>query len=206
MNGRQVGWGMSFLRQIWALVSLAWVPGRWRLASLGMLALGFGLALAVARAARMTSYLSDAPETCINCHVMNDAYLSWQHGSHRHVAVCNDCHVPHTSPVAQYAFKGRDGMRHSYVFTLHLEPQVLNLSAGAIPVIQGNCLRCHAAQIQNVRLPGTEERRCWDCHTNVHGKSRSLSASPDVMRPRLPSAGLPHWHDDNPTGGEPLHE
>ena len=33
-----------------------------------------GMALLVARLANATSYLSDSPETCINCHVMTDAY------------------------------------------------------------------------------------------------------------------------------------
>lgn len=42
------------------------------------------------------SYLSDNPEVCINCHVMGPYYATWQHSSHKNVATCNDCHVPHT--------------------------------------------------------------------------------------------------------------
>lgn len=41
------------------------------------------------------SYLSDNPEVCINCHVMGPYYATWQHSSHKNVATCNDCHVPH---------------------------------------------------------------------------------------------------------------
>ena len=41
------------------------------------------------------SYLSNNPDGCINCHVMRDHYNSWRTSSHRHVAVCNDCHLPH---------------------------------------------------------------------------------------------------------------
>ena len=42
-----------------------------------------------------TSYLSNDPAACANCHVMNDYYAGWQKASHHHVATCNDCHVPH---------------------------------------------------------------------------------------------------------------
>ena len=87
--------------------------------------LAAGLALFIARISNAASYLSDAPQTCINCHVMTDAYASWQRGSHGKVAICNDCHVPHSNPVAKYAFKASDGLKHSYVFTFRLEPQVL---------------------------------------------------------------------------------
>jgi hypothetical protein len=64
------------------------------------------------------------------------------------------------------------------------------LSAGAVPVVQANCVKCHSAQLAMVRLATTSERRCWDCHSNIHGSVRSLSASPAALRPGLPDAGL----------------
>ena len=152
--------------------------------------LAFGMALVVARISNMVSYFSDAPETCMNCHVMTDAYATWKRGSHAEAAVCNDCHVPQSNPIAKWAFKGKDGAKHSAVFTLRLEPQVLKLSHGAVPVIQANCLRCHSNQFAMVRLAEVSERQCWDCHSNIHGKVHSLSASPEVLRPKQPSAGL----------------
>jgi len=173
-----------------AWLTLAPLTPRWRGAVALALGAAAGLAVVVARLANAASYLSDSPQTCVNCHVMTDAYASWQRGSHGRVAVCTDCHVPHANPVAAYAFKAQDGTRHSYVFTMRTEPQVLRLNPAAVPVVQANCLRCHADQFAMVRLAGVEERRCWDCHTNVHGRVRSLSASPEVLRPRLPSAGL----------------
>ncbi len=173
------------------------LPATWRYACFAAIGVAFGTGLVVARLSRAASYLSDEPETCINCHVMNDAYMSWQHGSHREVANCNDCHVPHSNPIAQYAFKAQDGMRHSYVFTLRNEPQVLELSEGAIPVIQSNCVRCHTRQVSMIRLASSDERTCWDCHTNVHGPYRSLSASPREMVPKLPPAGFKLFQDDN---------
>lgn len=150
-----------------------------------------GMGVVIARISNVVSYLSDSPETCMNCHVMTDAYATWKRGSHARVAVCNDCHVPHNNPVAKMAFKGMDGTRHSYVFTMRKEPQVLKLSHGAVGVVQANCLRCHSDRLTMVRLAETSERTCWDCHSSIHGKVHSLSASPEVLRPGLPSAGLP---------------
>ena len=175
-------------------------PG-WRLAVFTMGGVLLGVAVLVTHISRAASYLSDEPEVCINCHVMNSAYATWRLGSHGRVAACVDCHLPHQNPVAKLAFKGMDGLRHSYVFTFRLEPQVLELSRGAIPVIQENCLRCHHDQLQMVRLAAVTERRCWDCHDNVHGSVISLSASPDARRPALPSAGL-EWFKKQ-TGEQP---
>jgi cytochrome c nitrite reductase small subunit len=169
---------------------IAPVSGGWRIAILAALGVAAGAGIVVARMANTASYLSNAPETCMNCHVMTNAYATWQRGSHGHTAVCNDCHVPHSNPVASYAFKATDGLKHSYVFTMRREPQVIRLSAGAVPVVQANCVRCHADVLSMVRLPAASERTCWTCHTNVHGREQSLSASPNVRVPQLPAAGL----------------
>ncbi|MBM4034085.1 MAG: cytochrome c nitrite reductase small subunit [Planctomycetes bacterium] len=166
------------------------LPRRWRWPAFVALGAAAGLALAVARISNAASYLTNSPETCINCHVMTDAYASWQRGSHGKVAVCTDCHVPHSNVVAKQAFKAMDGLRHSAIFTLRLEPQVLGLSRGAVPVVQANCLRCHAGQFAMVRLAASAERPCWECHSNIHGEARSLSATPHPLRPALPPAGL----------------
>jgi len=152
--------------------------------------LAIGLAIVTARLANAMSYLSDAPETCMNCHVMTDAYASWQRGSHGRVARCNDCHVPHSNPIATLAFKSADGLKHSYIFTTRSEPQVLKLSDSAMPVVQANCLRCHANSLQMARVAATQERKCWDCHSNIHGEVHGLSASPRPLRPPLPDAGM----------------
>ena len=178
------------MARICSILALRGVPGPLRILIFVLAGIAIGLAIVTARISNATSYLSDAPETCMNCHVMTDAYATWQRGSHGRVAVCNDCHVPHSNPIAKAVFKGADGMRHATVFTLRKEPQVLRLSAGAVPVVQANCLRCHASQFVMVRLAAHSERKCWDCHNNIHGSVHSLSASPHVLRPRLPDAGL----------------
>jgi cytochrome c nitrite reductase small subunit len=176
--------------RIWNFLSLSFLPLGWRVAVFVALGAAAGLGMAVARAANATSYLSNAPETCINCHVMNASYATWQRGSHGKVATCVDCHVPHDNLISAYSFKARDGLRHSYVFTLRREPQVLRLSKGAVPVVQTNCVRCHGNQLQMVRLAASTERTCWDCHNNFHGPVRSLSSAPLARRPPLPPAGL----------------
>ncbi len=173
-----------------SIVTLAGLPRPVQVGVYSFAGIAVGLALLLTRIANATSYLSDEPQACINCHVMTDAYASWQRGSHGRVAVCVDCHVPHSSFTAKYAYKAQDGLKHSYVFTMHKEPQVLGLSARAVPVVQANCVRCHSQQVMMVGLADSTQRHCWDCHQGFHGKARSLSASPSMLRPGLPAAGL----------------
>ncbi len=152
-----------------------------------------GMALLLFRVSNAASYLSDAPETCINCHVMTPYYASWQRSSHREEATCNDCHVPQDNIFRTYYFKATDGMRHTRVFALRQEPQTLVLNPAAVPVIQQNCVRCHEHQIMRTAMGSSaNERLCWECHRETpHGLAQSLSSSPHVRRPSLPSAGIP---------------
>jgi cytochrome c nitrite reductase small subunit len=183
---------MNISGRIVSILTLSGLPRLWQVSICMLVGAALGGALVVARVSNAASYLSDDPLTCINCHVMTDAYASWQRGSHGHLAVCVDCHVPHDNMAAKYAFKAEDGAKHSYVFTLRKEPQVLRLSKGAVPVVQGNCVRCHGGALAMIRLAASTERRCWDCHGNIHGSAQSLSASPETLRPGLPDAGL-NW-------------
>lgn len=41
------------------------------------------------------SYLSSAPQACVNGHIMREPCDGWQRASHHAVATCNDCHVSH---------------------------------------------------------------------------------------------------------------
>jgi cytochrome c nitrite reductase small subunit len=150
---------------------------------------------------RAVSYLSDDPETCINCHVMTPQYITWSHGSHREVAVCNDCHVPHNNVVNKYFFKAKDGLRHATVFTLRNEPQVIFIKEDGKNVVQNNCIRCHEYLITDDKLNAfnmethhsRQQRICWDCHRETpHGRVNSLSSTPNA---RIPSDEnpLPDW-------------
>ena len=171
------------------ILTLGFLRPKLRIPTLILLGAFCGMGLLLAHISRATAYLIDSPETCMNCHVMTDAYVSHGHSSHGRDVTCNDCHLPHTSLVREYAFKAQDGLRHAAVFTLRAEPQAMILSAGAVPVVQENCLRCHETRMSEVSAARYQngDRRCWDCHRDVvHGRVRSLSASPDVSRPPLP--------------------
>ncbi len=170
------------------LLLLRFIPRRWQAPCFVMLGGMGGMGLLVAHLSRATSYLSDNPETCMNCHVMTTQYVTWQHSSHANVATCNDCHVPHDSLGHAYRFKAEDGLRHAAIFTLRLEPQAIRISDRAVPVVQANCRRCHATVVQNVSPSphGEEDRLCWDCHREVpHGRARSLSTASNLFRPQL---------------------
>jgi cytochrome c nitrite reductase small subunit len=182
------------MRQLVIAVAAVWRAGaRWRYAWAVAGGLLGGLGLLTFQVGNAASYLTDDPKACINCHIMTPYYASWERSSHKEVAVCNDCHVPQENVVNKLAFKAMDGMRHSTMFTLRLEPQVLILNPAAVPVVQSNCVRCHEHQIMNTPMGSSQhERLCWDCHRETpHGLTQSLSSSPHVRRPRLPSAGIP---------------
>ena len=195
---------ISLWKSAGVILGLWFLSRGWRPAGFLMLGIVGGMGLFVLHISRAASYLSDAPETCMNCHVMTTQYITWQHSSHAGVTTCNDCHVPHTSPAAQYWFKAKDGLWHATVFTMRWEPQVIRLSEGAVPVVENNCRRCHAEVIAEVAPAEYQwgDLRCWDCHRDTpHGTVRSLSATPDGFRPQLPAAPAP---SQQPTiGGRP---
>lgn len=151
------------------------------------------------------SYLSDKPETCVNCHIMAPQYATWNHSSHREVANCNDCHVPHNNFVSKYYFKGKDGLRHASIFTARGEAQVIMIKEEGKKVVHENCIRCHKNHIIDAKLSAYvpqhyknfKERFCWDCHREVpHGRVNSLTSVPNAKVP-LPESPLPEWLRDN---------
>ena len=86
----------------------------WFAIAVVVLGAAFGLGSYTFAYARGWSYMTDDPRACANCHVMNEQYDGWIKSSHRAVAVCNDCHVPH-SFVAKYLTKASNGFWHSYL-------------------------------------------------------------------------------------------
>jgi len=72
---------------------------KWRTTAVVFIGVIIGLGLFMAKESKITSYLSDDPQACVNCHVMTPVYNSWMHSSHREWANCNDCHVPHNELV-----------------------------------------------------------------------------------------------------------
>ena len=114
------------------------------------------------------SYLSNDPQACVNCHVMQGHYNSWLNSSHRHVAVCNDCHLPH-SFAGKWITKADNGFFHSLAFTLENFHEPIQIKPRNRRVTQGACLDCHAEVVHQM-LPveaGGEMLMCIHCHSDV---------------------------------------
>ena len=129
------------------------------LAGVGVFTFGYG---------QGASYLSDNPLTCANCHIMQDHYDSWQNSSHRHVAVCNDCHLPKHS-VGKWVTKADNGFFHSLAFTLGNFHEPIQIKPRNRRVAQNACLACHADFVHQM-LPaeaGADMLSCVHCHSSV---------------------------------------
>jgi cytochrome c nitrite reductase small subunit len=128
-------------------------------------------------------------------------YATWMHSSHREVATCSDCHVPHDNIFRTYYFKAKDGFRHASIFTARAEPQVIQIKEAGHKVVHQNCIRCHSDLVTDAKLTVIHEdffthksdRTCWDCHREVpHGTVKSLSSTPYARAPLLESP-VPAW-------------
>jgi cytochrome c nitrite reductase small subunit len=128
-----------------------------------------------------TSYLSDDPKACVNCHVMRDQFDGWQHGSHHASASCNDCHLPHESVLRKLLVKAQNGYHHSRAFTLQSFHEPIQIKPGNAAVLERNCLRCHQTLTSEITahgtlgtavngLQGADLYGCTRCHSQVgHG-------------------------------------
>lgn len=144
-------------RATWLLVCVA----------LGLLA---GIGLFTFTYAEGSSYLSDDPAACANCHVMDEHFREWQRGSHHAVAVCNDCHAPE-SFIPKYAVKAINGWNHSVAFTTGRMHDPFQITPLNVRVAEQNCRRCHADLVHVIDV-GAPERdvaglSCIRCHQSV---------------------------------------
>ena len=136
--------------------------------------------------ARGASYLTNEPAACANCHIMTDHYGAWLKGSHRSVAVCNDCHTP-KNLVLKYATKAGNGFRHSLGFTTGRFPDPLQITAHNYEITEHACRKCHTEITEAIDLSShggrpspvmnaaggyeepreNEELACVRCHRSV---------------------------------------
>ncbi len=153
------GWH-RVLPPFWAMMILAAVIG-------GIIGLG-GYTFVYANG---FSYLSDDPKACVNCHIMWDVYDGWNHSSHKAVATCNDCHVPHTL-VAKYAIKALSGINHSTAFTTGNFPEPIRINSRDRAIAQQNCLYCHGDLVTLIsHQDSPDPTDCLTCHGTVgHGR------------------------------------
>ncbi len=140
-----------------AYVALAVLLGL--LSGLGFFTFGYG---------QGHSYLSNDPQACVNCHVMQGHFDSWQNSSHRHVAVCNDCHLPH-HPIGKWVVKADNGFFHSLAFTLENFHEPIQIKPRNRRVTQSACMDCHKDIVHQMLPPQPEGQMlmCIQCHNDV---------------------------------------
>ena len=131
-----------------------------------------------------TSYLSNDPAVCVNCHIMQEQYDGWVHGSHHAVATCNDCHLPHDNLVHKLFVKASNGYHHSKAFTLMGFQEPIRIKPGNAEVLEANCIHCHESMVNEITAHGTlgvptdptqraDLYGCVRCHGEVgHGARR----------------------------------
>ena len=118
--------------------------------------------------ARGASYLTDDPQACVNCHVMNPQYDGWIKSSHRMIAVCNDCHTPE-GVVSKYASKAFNGFLHAAAFTTGRFPDEIQIKPRMRALADQACLKCHADVVQAITVSDDRagQLSCVRCHQNV---------------------------------------
>ncbi|HSC89851.1 MAG TPA: cytochrome c nitrite reductase small subunit [Polyangiaceae bacterium] len=137
------------------------------------------------RYAEGLSYLKTDPRACRNCHIMQSEYDAWQKSSHHTVAVCVDCHLPH-SFFAKYWTKAENGWRHGKLFTTGGFEEPITIKSHGLEVLQENCLRCHGPLVEeafgSLEAPrvtsghaAKSDLTCIHCHFTVgHGERGGL--------------------------------
>ena len=121
--------------------------------------------------AEATSYLSNDPAACANCHVMRGHLDAWVKSSHGRFAVCNDCHAPHDL-VGKYYCKARNGFFHSLAFTTGEFPDNILITDYNRGVTEEACRNCHAEIVHQIDLRAVgnetlETVSCIRCHSTV---------------------------------------
>src|SRR5262245_1494029 len=123
------------------------------------------------------SYMSDDPRVCVNCHIMQPQFDSWQKASHHTVATCVDCHLPHDF-IGKYYAKAENGYHHSVAFTLQNFHEPIMIKAKSSRILQDNCVACHAGLVHEQvarAVDGSGEVQCVHCHRSVgHGTPSGL--------------------------------
>jgi cytochrome c nitrite reductase small subunit len=107
---------------------------------------------------------------------MDAHFDSWTRSSHRAVAVCNDCHTPHTF-VGKYATKASNGFWHSFAFTTGVFPDPIEIKPHNRAIAEAACRDCHADFVASITvgphpyLPASagpdDGVACTRCHRDV---------------------------------------
>ena len=145
-----------------------------------VLGLALGVGLFTFGYAEGTSYLTNDPEACANCHIMDDHFDSWVKSSHKAVAVCNDCHTP-SGFIPKYLSKASNGFWHSLAFTTGEYSDPIQIKPHNLEITEDACATCHedvvAAIAPGPHMTGegavpparelAEDVLCTRCHNTV---------------------------------------
>ena len=113
------------------------------------------------------SYLTNDPNACANCHVMQGHFDSWVKSSHHNVASCNDCHTPHNGLIPKYASKAYNGFFHGLAFTTGDYPNPIRIKPINHDIAEDSCISCHQAIVASITPPHQEKLSCTTCHSDV---------------------------------------
>jgi cytochrome c nitrite reductase small subunit len=116
------------------------------------------------------SYLLNDPQSCANCHVMQEQFDGWEKSSHRAVATCNDCHTP-PGLIAKYVTKAENGFWHSFAFTTGRFHEPIQIKDRNHEVTEKACRKCHEPIVQAIEASPSanhdNQTSCLRCHRNV---------------------------------------
>jgi cytochrome c nitrite reductase small subunit len=118
--------------------------------------------------AKGSAYLTDNPEACANCHVMQEQYSGWIRSSHRSAAVCNDCHTP-KGFIAKYLNKSANGVRHSWAFTTGWFHEPIGIKPNNRAITESRCRDCHQDVTDSIDAKHSNGKamECIRCHGAV---------------------------------------
>lgn len=128
--------------------------------------LGIGLYLFVY--AKGYSYLTNNPETCMNCHVMRDQFSTWNKSSHHTIASCQDCHMS-GSILNKIKIKISNGFWHSWAFTTGRFKEPIRIKEHNMKIVENSCFHCHSELLQssNIGAHKAKALSCMQCHQGV---------------------------------------
>lgn len=127
----------------------------WALSAAVALGIAAGLGAFTFVYAKGASYLTTDAASCANCHIMQEHYAAWLKSSHRHVAKCADCHMPHNL-IGKYTAKASNGFWHSLAFTTGRFPDPLQIKAHNRAITERTCRDCHGAIVDAIDATQTE--------------------------------------------------
>lgn len=129
------------------------------------------------------AYMTNDPQACATCHVMQGHFDSWMKSSHRSVAVCNDCHTP-KGLIGKYATKADNGFWHSYAFTTGDFKDPIQIKKRNLDIAEHSCLKCHQSIVDAISphheaKDAKDELSCVRCHQGVgHPLPGGTAATP----------------------------